>query len=134
MAANTQYFRTITCEFFGKSAFAGTFKIEVDASGVPVSPLNYESLSGDEISSVAYYENDNELQVNGTNDGVAVMHNFSTATEDTTYNERDPEGTWSYKLEVIPPEPPVPPTPTIHYGFNLSGMLDTDFVKQGGIR
>jgi hypothetical protein len=37
-------------------------------------------------------------------------------------------------IAIPEPEPPVPPTPTKHYGFNLSGMLDTDYVNQGGIR
>lgn len=39
-----------------------------------------------------------------------------------------------YFGNIIAIPEPEPPVPTKHYGFNLSGMLDTDFVKQGGIR
>lgn len=91
--------RIVTFEFTGQSTYAGTFAIEVDNLGAPVQSggnYNFTNISGDRVSSVAYYENDNELQVNGANDRVAVMHNFPTATEDTTYNELDPEGAWSY--------------------------------------
>lgn len=38
-------------------------------------------------------------------------------------------------VQIPDPEPPVPPVPPApHCGFNLSGMKDTNFVKQGLIR
>lgn len=100
MATITQYFRTITFDFSGKGSFAGSFQIEVDASGVPVLPLNYESLSGDVVNDVQY-QNDGALTFENTGVSTGICSNFSSATENTTYTENAPSGTWCYTLSTI---------------------------------
>lgn len=91
----THYWRTVTFDFTGKAPFAGVFRIEVDNTGVPIEPYNFESISGDEFTHVSYSQLDDTLTLLGS--AQAVLSNFSTAIENTTYTETgDTTGTWSY--------------------------------------
>lgn len=90
----THYWRTITFEFTGKSAYAGVFRIEVDEHGVPVSPYNFESISGDEVTEVSYMVGG--LLGFGNVEAAGLLTDFPTATENTTYTEKEVAGTWSY--------------------------------------
>lgn len=92
----THYWRTITFDFTGKGTFVGVFRIEVDNTGVPIEPYNFESISGDEVTDVNYGDGD-RLALIGTNGG-GELSNFSTAVEGQTYTEtaQEPNGTWSY--------------------------------------
>lgn len=91
----THYWRTITFDFSGKSAYAGVFRIEVDENGVPVSPSNFESLSGDEVSSAEYSSSADSLEF-GSGNTSGWCSNFSSAIENTVYTETKITGTWSY--------------------------------------
>lgn len=92
---DTHYWRTITFDFTGKAPYAGVFRIEVDNTGVPVEPFNFESISGDEVEKLSY----GSLTVNIINETLSaagILSNFPTATENTVYTETDVAGTWSY--------------------------------------
>lgn len=82
------YWRTITFNFTGKAPFSGVFRIKVNENGIPDTSV-FESISGDEVTNVSY--NNDTLYID-----MGVMRNFSTATENTTYTETEPAGTWSY--------------------------------------
>lgn len=118
----TKYFRVITFEFESKSTYGAKIELEVEETGVPVSPINYKHITGDTVDIVEYDDKNDILVVGASGVADGVLSDFSKATEKTTYTEKNPEGTWSYTLEVVPPEPV--------FGFNLDGMVDKDYIKQ----
>lgn len=89
----THYWRTITFDFSGKSAYAGVFRIEVDENGTPVQPYNFENISGDAVTVVTY---SNQTLEFGNGDAVGILTSFKEAKENTTYTEKEVAGTWSY--------------------------------------
>lgn len=92
--------RIVTFEFTGKNPYAGTFAIEVDNSGVPITEpgnpaCNFVNISGDEVENCIYSTGDVLIE-NKTLQGAGILPYFSRATENTVYTETEPAGTWSY--------------------------------------
>lgn len=97
-ATTTHYWRTIEYEVGGKGdTYTGSVKVEVNENGVPVSPYNYETLTGETVENFSYNANDDYLEISINHAGMRLTY-FSVAIENTTY-ETDPiynSGTWSY--------------------------------------
>lgn len=93
--------RIVTFEFSSKgSSTSGTFAIEVDNSGVPITygrRCVWENVSGDSVAD-CMFEAGTYIAFSTDAEAAGILSNFVSATENTTYTESsgDLTGTWSY--------------------------------------
>lgn len=89
--------RIVTFEFTGNPGIvSGTFGVEVDNSGVPITApgntgCNYINISGDQLTKCAYTAGALKFDIGN---GGYFLTNFPSAVEGQTYTET--AGTWSY--------------------------------------
>lgn len=95
-----EYWRRITFEFSGKGgSTSGVFDIRVDSTGTPIDDggkCDWKNVSGDSVTLCGIAGQYNGITFETDAPGAGVLSNFASATENTTYTEDEPTGTWSY--------------------------------------